>query len=232
MPFQSIISLLHIVSLALAIGAFLVMLRQLGLRTLSDASRATLVFNIRATSYIMLLGIFLACITAGAFLAYGILTTSQLPQTPVLLIRGLTLFGVIVSSVFLHIHAMMMLGQAQGRKIVDSVAASRIIACALAASLAILCWSLWILSGIPAARLDQLAAGEILPASAVTVAFLWSMLTTLLLGERGYRELKALALYIKKRLTPPTPLERQRMARERRLQHMRLPMAPRRKMVA
>jgi hypothetical protein len=232
MPFLSVLSLLHGASLMLAVAAFLVMLRQLGLRTLSEKSHSHLVVNIRITSYAMLLGIFLVCLSAGAILGFGILTTSQLPPMGLLVIRAVALFGVICCSVFLHLQAMVMLRQSQGRKIVDSASASRIIACALAASLAIICWSMWVLSETHATELQAISPGDILPASALTISALWSILTLFLLGERGYHELKAFALDIKKRLTPPTPLERQRMARERRLQHMRLPMAPRRKMAA
>jgi hypothetical protein len=232
MPFLSVLGLLQISSLVVAIGAFLVLLRQLGLRTMSEKSRVALVVHIRMTSYIMLTGIFLVCLASGAYVTFGILTTSQLPTLPLLLIRSSALFGVICSSVFLHVQAMPMLRQSQGRKIVDSVPARQIIACALAASIAILSWSLWIMSGLRPVELQSIAPWNLLPASAFTISMLWTILTAFLLGERGYRELKAFALFIRKRLTPPTPLERQRMARERRLQHMRLPIAPRRKVAA
>jgi hypothetical protein len=228
MPFLSVLGLLQISSLVVAISAFLVLLRQLGLRTLSEKSRAALVVHIRMTSYIMLLGIFLVCLASGAYVTFGILTTSQLPTMPLLIIRSAALSGIICSSIFLHIQAMPMLRKSQGRKIVDSAPASQIIVCALSASIAILCWSLWIMSGVRPAELQMVQAWNLVPASAFTITMLWMILTVFLLGERGYRELKALAIDVKKRLTPPTPLERQRMARERRLQHMRLPMAPRR----
>ncbi len=232
MSFLSVLGLLQITALVVAISAFLVLLRQLGLRTLSEKSRAALVVHIRMTSYIMLLGNFLVCLASGAFLAYGILTTSQLPDMPLLAIRGAALFGVICTSVFLHIQAMPMLKQSQGRKIVDSAPAAQIIACALAAAMTILGWSLWIMSALKPVELQSVQPWNLVPASAFTITTLWLILTAFLLGERGYQELKTLALAIKKRLTPPTPLERQRMAREKRLHHMRLPMAPRRKAAA
>lgn len=229
MEFQSVISLFHIASVTIAVCAFFVFLRQLGTKTLAANRRAAQCFSVKLTSYTMLLGVLLICLSAGALLSYSILTTSELPPMELLVLRAGSLCGILVSTVFLHVSAMPMLKHASGGNIVDTASAASILACAMAASFAIPCWILWVLSGTHATEIQQLDIKSIVPAAAALVLVLWIILSLFLLGERGYAELKAHYLRIKKRLTPPTQLEIQRAQRARRMHAMHLPMAPRKR---
>jgi hypothetical protein len=229
MNFQSVLVFLHMLSLALAITSFLILLRQLGMRTLSEAGRAANRFNVRITSYTMLLGLLLVCFASGALLCYQLLHTSKLPNVALLATRGLSLAGAAVGCVFLHTKTIPLLRESAGRKIVDSASASNILAATLSASFAILCWAIFLVSLTLPHDLEQWSAGLALPASAFIVLILWAMLSAFLLGERSIRELKDWALRVKKSLEPPTQIELQRANRARRMNNMNLPMAPRRK---
>jgi hypothetical protein len=229
MNFQSVLVFLHLLSLAVAIASFLILLRQLGMRTLSEAGRTANRFNVRITSYTMLLGLLLVCFASGALLCYELLHTSRLPNVSLLITRGLSLAGAAVGCVFLHTKTIPLLRQSAGRKIVDSASASNILAATLSASFAILCWAIFLVALAAPHELDHWSAGLALPASAFIVMILWAMLSACLLGERSIRELKDWALRVKKSLEPPTQIERQRANRARRMNSMNLPMAPRRK---
>jgi hypothetical protein len=217
MEFQSVISLLHFASVAIAVCAFFVFLRQLGTKTLAANRRAALCFSVKLTSYTVLLGVLLICLSAGALLSYGILTTSELPPMDLLILRAGALSGILVSTAFLHVSAMPMLKRASGGNIVDTASAASVLAC----------WILWVLSGTHADEIHKLDVMAIVPAASALVLVLWIILSLFLLGERGYAELKALYSRVKKRLTPPTQLEIQRAQRARRMHSMHLPMAPR-----
>ncbi len=232
MNFQTVLVFLHILSLATAIASFLILLRQLGMRTLSEAGRAANRFNVRITSYTMLLGLLLVCFSSGALLCYALLNTSKLPNISLLAIRGLSLTGAAVGCVFLHTRTIPLLGQSAGRKIVDSASASNILAATLSASFAILCWVIFLVSLAAPHELEQWSAGLALPASAFIILILWAMLSACLLGERSIREMKDWAWRVKKSLEPPTQIEIQRANRARRMNSMNLPMAPRRKATA
>ncbi len=231
MNFQSVLVFLHIMSLSLAMASFLILLRQLGTRTLSEAGRASIRFNVRFTSYAMLLGLLLVCFSSGALLCYDLLLTSQLPKPMLLGIRGVALFGATVACVFLHTKTTPLLRQSAGRKIVDSASAASILAATLSASFAILCWAVFLLSLTLPQELQNWHAGLVLPASAFIILTLWMTLSACLLGERSIRELKDWAIRIKKSLEPPTQIEIQRANRARRMHSMNLPLAPRRRAV-
>jgi hypothetical protein len=229
MDFQSVLSLFHIAAIVLGVSAFLVLLRQLGTKTLAAGRTAALRFNVRITSYTMLLGLFFVCLSAGALLSYTILITSQLPPKPLLVIRLISLTGLCISSISLHVLAMPMLKHSSGHNLVDTASASHILASSLAASLAFPMWIIWILTGTHAEIMQHMDLVALLPATASLTGVLWFILSVFLLGERGYRELWALCLRIKKALTPPTQIEIQRSQRMKRMHRMPLPMAPRRR---
>jgi hypothetical protein len=232
MSFQSVLVFVYAGALALAIVSFLTLLRQIGVRTLSEANKSIVQFNARITSYLMLFGLFVLCFASGAMVCHTLLLTSALPKPSLLAIRAVGLLGATTACIFLHIHTMPMLKQFEGRKIVDTSPASNILACTLAASLALVCWAVLILSITHAQELQSWEAHVVLPSFAAILLFLWSLLTTCLLGERGISDFKALAKRVKKRLTPPTQLEIQRRQRAQRMHSMNLPMAPRRRLAA
>jgi hypothetical protein len=232
MNFQSVLVFLHILSLALAMASFLILLRQLGTRTLSEAGRASIRFNVRITSYAMLLGLLLVCFSSGALLCYDLLLTSELPKPALLAIRSLSLMGATMSCVFLHTKTTPLLRNSSGRKIVDSASSSSILAATLSASFAILCWAIFMLALTKPLELQSWRAGTILPALAFIILIMWSILSACLLGERSIMELKDWARRVRKSLEPPTQIEIQRAHRARRMHSMNLPMAPRRRATA
>ncbi len=229
MNFQSVLVLLHIAALALAMSSFLVLLRQLGTRTLSEAKRTTIRFNLRITSYTMLIGVLLVCFTSGALLCHQLLMTSALPPLTLLAIRVVSLIGATGASIFLHTLTMPMLKLSQGRKIVDAAPAANILACTLAASLAILSWAILLLSSTHPVELQSWRPAVVMPALSIILAILWIILSASLLGERSIKELKDFAWRVKKSLEPPTRIEMQRATRARRMHNMNLPMAPRKR---
>jgi hypothetical protein len=229
MPFESVLIFVYAGALALAVVSFLTLLRQIGVRTLSEANKSVVRFNARITSYFMLFGVFLLCFASGAIVCHHLLLTSALPKPSLLTIRAASQFGATVSCIFLHIHIMLMLKQAQGRKIVDATPAAQILACTLAASLALVCWSVLVLSNTHPQEFLSWDVRMTLPSFAAILLFIWSLLTTFLLGERGISDFKEFAARVKKRLTPPTPIEVQRRQRAQRMNAMNLPMAPRRR---
>ncbi len=231
MDFQSVLFLLHVASLVAGSFAFLVLLKQLIAKVLAGQNSTRRSLATRSVSYTMLTGIFLICFSAGGLLCFSLLTTSQLPNIEILVIRILSLSGIVVSCCCLHVLVLPMVSKSQGGKLVDSAAAMTIIWCSLAASVAIISFVFWILSGTHAPQMQELLLSRVTSALAFTLLLLWGLLTIILLGERGIREIKSFALKVKKSLEPPTRIELQRAKRAQRMQRMNLPLAPRRRQV-
>jgi hypothetical protein len=229
MDFRSVLVFVYVGGFALGLGSFLTLLRQLGLRTLTPANRSIVRFNTRMTSYLMLLGLLVLSFASGAILCHQLLRTSQFPEPVLLAMRVAAMTAIIAPSIFLHVRIMPILNRGDGRRIVDTVAASEILSCTLAASISLLGWSFLVLASTQGASLLQWQPAQVLPSLATAVLFVWALLSVVLLGEQGLADIKDFAARTKKRLTPPTRIEMQRMMRARRMHTMILPSTPRRR---
>jgi hypothetical protein len=229
MNFWSVLVFVYLAGIGLGLGAFLTLVLQLAIRTQVQSNRSIARFNARMISYLMLLGLFVLSFAAGGIVCHQFLRTSQFPEPVLLAIRFASLAAIIAPSVFLHVRFMPILKHSDGPRIVDAVPAATILGSSLAGSLAFLGWAFLILSSIHSNTLMMWNVAHIFPLLAVAIPILWILLFAILLGERGQADLKAIMQRIKKRLTPPTPLEVQRVMRTRRMNTMTLPSTPRRR---
>lgn len=208
MDFPTSLKFLHIFAVAISGGGLLVFMREAGF-TAFDVSPVD--GNVHRPSTVMMVGVFLLCLSIGGLLAFSFFLTAKLPATSLMVARVISLTGLCLSSIALHLYVRPLFDSKHDfddRPLADLVGAS------LLASVATTCWLLWIGAGIAPDEIASIGIGSLLQALMLICTFLTLAMTSVLITAAlmtGYvTEPRATSPVLQSAYVPARPAPRRR----------------------